>query len=51
MNGFKNNYPFKQRKIDCSQILLKYPNRIPIICGKRTEVAFIKFNTSKFKFL
>lgn len=34
MNGFKNNYPFKQRKIDCSQILLKYPNRIPIICEK-----------------
>lgn len=34
MNGFKNKYPFKQRKIDCTQILLKYPDRIPVICEK-----------------
>ena len=34
MTGFKNKYPFKQRKIDCAQILLKYPDRIPIICEK-----------------
>jgi GABA(A) receptor-associated protein len=34
MIGFKNKYPFKQRKLDCSQILLKYPDRIPIICEK-----------------
>ena len=34
MDGFKHKYPFKQRKIDCSQILLKYPDRIPVICEK-----------------
>jgi GABA(A) receptor-associated protein len=34
MSGFKNKYPFKQRKTDCTQILLKYPDRIPIICEK-----------------
>ena len=34
MTGFKDKYPFKQRKIDCSQILLKYPDRIPVICEK-----------------
>jgi len=34
MIGFKNKYPFKQRKIDCTQILLKYPDRIPVICEK-----------------
>ena len=34
MSGFKNKYPFSQRKIDCTQILLKYPDRIPIICEK-----------------
>jgi len=36
MTGFKNKYPFKQRKIDCTQILLKYPDRIPIICEKHS---------------
>ena len=34
MTGFKNKYPIKQRKLDCKQILLKYPDRIPIICEK-----------------
>ena len=34
MTGFKDKYPFKQRKIDCSQILSKYPDRIPVICEK-----------------
>jgi GABA(A) receptor-associated protein len=34
MSGFKNKYPFKQRKLDCNQILLKYPERIPVICEK-----------------
>lgn len=34
MTGFKNKYPLKQRKIDCTQILLKYPDRIPVICEK-----------------
>jgi GABA(A) receptor-associated protein len=34
MTGFKDKYPFKQRKIDCTQILLKYPDRIPVICEK-----------------
>jgi|688.fasta_scaffold80263_8 GABA(A) receptor-associated protein len=34
MIGFKNKYPFKQRKIDSENILSKYPHRIPIICEK-----------------
>ena len=34
MVGFKNKYPLIQRKIDCAQILLKYPDKIPIICEK-----------------
>jgi GABA(A) receptor-associated protein len=34
MIGFKNKHPFKQRKIDCVQILSKYPDRIPVICEK-----------------
>ena len=36
MYSFKNRYPFKQRKHDCDQILLKYPDRIPIICEKHS---------------
>ena len=34
MYSFKNRYPVKQRKHDCDQILLKYPDRIPILCEK-----------------
>jgi len=34
MYSFKNRYPFKQRKQDCEQILLKYPDRIPVLCEK-----------------
>jgi GABA(A) receptor-associated protein len=34
MYSFKNKHPFKQRKLDCDQILLKYPDRIPILCEK-----------------
>lgn len=34
MYSFKNRYPFKQRKLDCDQILLRYPDRIPILCEK-----------------
>lgn len=34
MTGFKNKYPLKQRQLDCRQILLKYPDRIPVICEK-----------------
>jgi GABA(A) receptor-associated protein len=34
MYSFKNRYLFKQRKNDCDQILLKYPDRIPILCEK-----------------
>ena len=34
MYSFKNRYPFKQRKHDCDQILLKYPDRIPVLCEK-----------------
>ena len=34
MYSFKNRYPSRQRKHDCDQILLKYPDRIPILCEK-----------------
>jgi GABA(A) receptor-associated protein len=34
MVGFKNKYPFIKRKIDCDSILLKYPDRIPVLCEK-----------------
>ena len=34
MNGFKYRYSFKERKNDCTRILLKYPDRIPILCEK-----------------
>ena len=34
MYSFKNRYPFKQRKYDCDHILLKYPDRIPVLCEK-----------------
>ena len=34
MYSFKNRYPFKQRKHDCDQILLKYPDRVPVLCEK-----------------
>ena len=34
MNSFKYRYSFKERNNDCMRILLKYPNRIPIICEK-----------------
>ena len=32
--SFKHLYSLNQRKIECEKILLKYPNRIPIICEK-----------------
>lgn len=34
MNSFKNNISFKERKVECEKILLKYPDRIPILCEK-----------------
>jgi len=34
MIGFKNKYSFNQRKINCDNILSKYPDRIPVICEK-----------------
>lgn len=34
MHNFKNRYPFKQRKFDCERILLKHPDKIPILCEK-----------------
>ena len=32
--SFKHLYSLNQRKNECEKILLKYPNRIPIICEK-----------------
>jgi GABA(A) receptor-associated protein len=32
--SFKTLYSLNQRKHECEKILLKYPNRIPIICEK-----------------
>jgi len=32
--SFKNLYSLNERKNECEKILLKYPNRIPIICEK-----------------
>ena len=32
--SFKQLYSLNQRKNECEKILLKYPNRIPIICEK-----------------
>jgi GABA(A) receptor-associated protein len=32
--SFKHLYSLNQRKAECEKILLKYPNRIPIICEK-----------------
>jgi len=34
MNSFKNSNSFKERKVECEKILLKYPHRIPILCEK-----------------
>lgn len=34
MIGFKNRHSLKKRKNDCDRILLKYPDRIPILCEK-----------------
>jgi len=34
MYSFKKKHSFNQRKLDCDQILLKYPDRIPILCEK-----------------
>ena len=32
--SFKHLYSLNQRKNECEKILLKYPNRIPVICEK-----------------
>ena len=34
MSNFKIKYSLIERKHDCNRILLKYPDRIPIICDK-----------------
>ena len=34
MNNFKNRISFRERKNHCEKILLKYPDRIPILCEK-----------------
>jgi GABA(A) receptor-associated protein len=34
MNNFKNRISFRERKNHCDNILLKYPDRIPILCEK-----------------
>ena len=30
MKSFKNRNSFRERKVDCDRILLKYPDRIPV---------------------
>lgn len=34
MKSFKNRNSFRERKVDCDRILLKYPDRIPILCER-----------------
>ena len=34
INNFKNRNSFIDRKNDCARILLKYPDRIPVLCEK-----------------
>lgn len=32
--SFKNNFPFRKRKDESNKIMIKYPDRIPIICQR-----------------
>ena len=48
--NYKNNYPFNQRKLNCNNILKKYPNRIPIICEK-FQYSLNAPNIDKHKYL
>ena len=47
--SFKHLYSLNQRKNECEKILLKYPNRIPIICEKHYKS--ILPNSEKYKYL
>lgn len=40
---FKTKYTFKERQAESERVLLKYPDRIPIICEKSTT----KININK----
>lgn len=32
--SFKDNHPFEKRKDESNKIMIKYPNRVPIICER-----------------
>ena len=37
MSNFKNKYNFKERLKESTTIMLKYPDRVPIICEKSSR--------------
>jgi len=45
---FKNNYNSNSRKNESAKILLKYPNRIPVIVNKCNKSTLNELNKNKF---
>ena len=46
--NFKNKYSLKYRVEESSRILLKYPDRVPIICEKSKMDSNIELNKKKY---
>ena len=46
--NFKNKYSLKYRVEESSRILLKYPDRVPIICEKNNRDSNIELNKKKY---
>ena len=48
MNNFKKEYTFDQRKLESSRVLAKYPDRVPIICGKHEYAKVNEIDKNKY---
>jgi hypothetical protein len=46
--NFKNKFSLKNRVEESSRILLKYPDRVPIICEKNNRYSGVELEKKKY---
>ena len=47
-SNFKNSYTFEKRSSESARILLKYPNRIPVICERSQDSDIVNIDRNKY---
>tara|TARA_B110000285_G_C15135995_1_gene626971 strand:+ start:1720 stop:2115 length:396 start_codon:yes stop_codon:yes gene_type:complete len=47
-SDFKNSYTFEKRSSESARILLKYPNRIPVICERSQDSDIVNIDRNKY---